>query len=179
MLPRLVAERGFDDADDVAAVLHHRAANVTAVLSTTAGRGGPVPRYIAGLIPHASGPMPHDLRHALTERAELIEQRATALAETDVADGAAWTRDLGDPPADPRRRATWMRQVRVVAAYRDRYQIGSDEPLGAPPEASAQQDDAERAHTAARRARRLKRISEPPRVAPARAQSRRTGGPAL
>ncbi|MTV27808.1 relaxase domain-containing protein [Nitriliruptoraceae bacterium ZYF776] len=177
MLPRLVAERGFDDADDVAAVLHHRVANVTAVLSTTAGRGGPVPRYIAGLIPHASGPMPHDLRHALTERAELIEQRATALAETAVADGAAWTSTLGEPPADPRRRAAWMRQVRVVAAYRDRHQIGSDEPLGALPEATAQVGEAERAHIAASRARRLARIDQTHLVAPVRAQGRRTRGP--
>ena len=179
LFPRLVATRGFDDADDIAAVLHHRVANATAVPSTTAGRGEPATRYIAGLIPHASGPMPHDLRHALAERAELIEQRVTALAETAVADGTAWTRDLGEPPADPRRRAAWMRQVRVVAAYRDRHQIGSDDPLGAPPEATAQQGDAERAHTAARRARRLARIDQPPLAAPARAQGRRTRGPTL
>ncbi len=175
LLPRLVAARSFDDATDIAAVLHHRVANAT----TTPDSGRRPSRLIAGLIPHATGPMPDDLRHALTERAQLIEQRAAAIAETAVADQAVWTRELGEPPADPQRRHAWMRQVRVVAAYRDRYHIDTDGTLGPAPDTTAQHSDVVRARTALRRARHLSRTTQPPPDAPARTSSRRSGGPSL
>ena len=41
----------------------------------------------------------------------------------------------------------------MVAAYRDRYRITDDTPLGAPPETAAQKIDAARARAAAARAR--------------------------
>ncbi len=178
LLPRVVAARGFADASDIAAVLHHRVANATGNLPPVAGRHAS--RLIAGLIPTATGPMPDDLRQALTERAELIDQRAVALAETALVDHAAWTRDLGRPPDDPRRRAGWMQQVRIVAAYRDRYQIDTDSALGpAPVAGTAQQTDASRACTALRRARHLARTAPPPPDASAPAPSRRSHGPSL
>jgi len=176
LLPRLVAARGFDDAGDIAAVLHHRVTNAT----TTPDSGQRPSRLIAGLIPHATGPMCDDLRHALTERAQLIEQRAAVLAATAVADQAVWTRELGEPPADPHRRHAWMRQVRVVAAYRDRHHIDTDNPLGpAPGSGTAQRVDVVRAHLALRRARHLARATPPLLDAPARTSSRRSGGPSL
>ncbi|MTV27624.1 relaxase domain-containing protein [Nitriliruptoraceae bacterium ZYF776] len=178
MLPRLVAARGFDDADDIAAVLHHRVANATTGAPSEAGRRPS--RLIAGLIPPADGPMTDDLRQALTERAELIEQRAAALAETAVADGAAWTRGLGDPPVDPRRRHAWRRQVSIVAAYRDRYEIDTDSPLGLAPETgTAQHADATRTHLALRRARHLAHPTLSPPGTAARTGSRRSAGPTL
>ena len=66
----------------------------------------------------------------------------TALAET-----APWTKALGTAPNDRRRAATWRKAVRVVAAYRDRYRIIDDAPLGAPPESAAQKIDAARARS--------------------------------
>jgi hypothetical protein len=178
LLPRLVAARGFDDAGDIAAVLHHRVTSVTANPPPDAARRPS--RLIAGLIPPATGPMTDDMRHALSERAQLIEQRADAIAETAVADQAAWTHELGVPPADPRRRASWMRQVRVVAAYRDRYHIDTDSPLGPAPDAStAQQVDATRAHLALRRSRHLAGATRSPLDTAARMSSRRSGGPSL
>lgn len=178
LVPRLVAARGFDDADDIAAVLHHRVSNATTSGPSDAGRRPS--RLIAGLIPPADGPMPDDLRRALIERAELIEQRAAALAETAVADQATWTRDLGAPPDDARRRQAWMRQVRVVVAHRDRYHIDTDSPLGPTPATSTAQDvDATRAHLALRRARHLARATSPPHPMPARASGRRGVGPSL
>lgn len=176
LLPQLVAARGFDDAGDVAAILHHRVATATG--SPTEG-GLREPRRIAGLIPRAAGPMPDELRRALHERAELIEQRASTLAETAVADQVAWTQDLGDPPADPARRRTWMRQVSVVAAYRDRHQVEGDRALGPTPEpATVQHADAARAQLALRRARRLAR-NDSPRWDASPATSSRGGGPSL
>jgi conjugative relaxase-like TrwC/TraI family protein len=176
LFPRLVAARGFGDAGDIAAVLHHRVANASPPPN---GERRPS-RLIAGLIPPATGPMPDDMRQALTERARLIEQRAVALAETAVAEQAAWIRDFGVPPADFRRRRAWMRQVSVVSAYRDRYQIDTDSTLGPAPDTStAQHADAARAHTALRRARHLARTTSPPFDTAAPTPHRQSGGPSL
>ncbi len=49
---------------------------------------------------------------------------ATTLAEQAVKRNVAWVRCLGAPPADPATRAAWIREVRVVAAYRDRWGTG-------------------------------------------------------
>lgn len=92
--------------------------------------------------------MPDDMRQALDERHHLIEQRARALAETALADDEPWTRHLGDPPGDARRRAVWVRRVETIATYRDRYDISADTPLGPPPDNIAQRVDAARARSA-------------------------------
>ncbi|MFV0307090.1 MAG: MobF family relaxase [Desertimonas sp.] len=147
LLPRLVAARTLDDADDIAAVLHYRVATATARRTGTS-RSRPAPRLIVGLIPEATGPMTDDMRRALHERRQLIEQRAHALAETAVADDESWTRPLGDPPRDSRRRQAWVRHMQTIAAYRDRYQIATDTPLGPTPDTTAQRVDAARARSA-------------------------------
>jgi hypothetical protein len=177
LLPQLVAARGFADAADIAAVLHHRIATATIAPPDAERRPS---RLIAGLIAPAASPMPDDLHQALTERAELIEERAVALAETAVADQAVWVHDLGVQPTDPRRRRAWMRQVRVVAAYRDRHQIDTDSPLGPAPDASTVQHvEAARAHLALRRARHLAGAARSPLDTAARTSSRQPGGPSL
>ena len=51
-------------------------------------------------------------------------------------------RPLGDPPRDPRKTTAWRRHARTVAAYRDRYGITDDSPLGPEPENAAQKIDA-------------------------------------
>ena len=60
LLPRVVAGIPLDDADNIAAVLHHR---ITDVLNRSTGRRDQQrpPHLIAGLIPRATGPMPQDL----------------------------------------------------------------------------------------------------------------------
>jgi len=95
--PQLVAARDFADAD-IAAVLHCQITTATGQRRTDSARHRQVPRLIAGLIPHPSGPMTDDLRQALDERQHLIEQRSQVLAETALADDEPWTRDLGEPP---------------------------------------------------------------------------------
>ncbi|ACV05706.1 Multifunctional conjugation protein TraI [Kytococcus sedentarius] len=152
LLPRLVTARGFADADDIASVLHYRVARATA-RPAGSGRTHKAPRLIAGLIPSADGPMTDDMRQALDERRELIEARADAVLDTARDAGEAWTRPLGDPPRDPRKTAAWRRHARTVAAYRDRYGITDDTPLGPAPENAAQKIDAARARSALVRAR--------------------------
>ncbi|WP_442928454.1 MobF family relaxase [Microbacterium sp. LB16] len=160
LLPRLVRARGFDDADDIASVLHWRLAAATE-RPTHAGRRQPTPRLIAGLIPIAAGIHQSDMRHALAQRHQLIEERASALTEQALTAGAPWVQALGGRPDDPRKTGTWLRQARTVAAYRDRYAITTADPLGPEPGPVAQKIDRSRAAQALQRARTL--TVRPPR----------------
>ena len=154
LLPRLVAARGFDDADDIAAVLHYRVERATG-RPAGSGRTRKPARLIAGLIPSAHGVIDVEMRAALDEREELIEARADAALEAALTENARWAQALGAQPNDRRRAATWRKSARVVAAYRDRYRITDDAPLGAPPESAAQKIDAARARSALDKVRQL------------------------
>ena len=126
LLPTVVARHGLD-ADDVAAVLRHR---VALAANQPRGRRAPSTSLIVGLIPEALGPMAPDMRHALDERRDLIEQRARDLAHEALRTKAPWVRRLGEPPVDRRDRAHWDQAVVTLAAYRDRYAVSSSTPLG-------------------------------------------------
>lgn len=152
LLPRLVAARGFDDADDIAAVLHYRVERATA-RPAGSGRARKPARLIAGLIPQAHSVTNTEMRAALDERETLIEARVDAVLEAALAENAPWTEALGAPSTDRRRAAAWRKAARVVAAYRDRYRVTEDAPLGAPPASAAQKIDAARARTALDRVR--------------------------
>ncbi|HVW40231.1 MAG TPA: MobF family relaxase [Amycolatopsis sp.] len=129
LLTRAVQAGGIDNATDPGAVLTARLVKLTAARSggTRPRRG---PRYVAGLLPEATGPMPAEMHRALAELQELIEQRAATLASQAIAQQQPWIRRLGPPPADPARRAAWERQTRTIAAYRDRHGITGADPLG-------------------------------------------------
>jgi len=147
LLPRLVQARGFNDADDIAAVIHYRVARTTE-RPAGSGRARKAPRLIAGLLPHANGVLDPEMSAALAEREALIEARADSVLDRALTDKAPWTKALGTRPHDPRRAATWRKAARVVAAYRDRYRITNDTPLGPPPASEAQKIDAARARVA-------------------------------
>lgn len=149
VLPTAVARHGLDDAEDVAAVLRHRLALATK--SSGTGRGRRPAKLIVGLIPEALGPMAPDMRAALDERRDLIEQRARALADEAVNTKAAWVRRLASAPLDRRERERWQQSVATAAAYRDRYRITSVSALGAEPATDAQRLDRARAASAVRR----------------------------
>lgn len=159
-LPRLVAERGFDDAGDIAAVLHSR---VERWARTSGARRDDAHRFIAGLVPHVLGVSDAELARALDERVAAMERRARELAESAVAEGAPWVQRLGAPPHDPRRRGAWWEAVATVAAYRELWAIDHDEPLGPPPPATHAEEleHRERAAEAARRAVGLGRERPP------------------
>ena len=149
LLPRLVRARGFKDAEDIAAVLHHRVAAASA-RPAGAGRVRRSPRLIVGLIPEASGHMSDDMRRALDERRDLIEQRGDAVLDTALATGTPWIVELEEVPTDSRQLAAWRSSARVIAAYRDRYRITDASALGLPPESVAQKIDRARAEAALR-----------------------------
>ncbi|GAB2493124.1 MobF family relaxase [Promicromonospora xylanilytica] len=157
VLPQLVAQRGLDDADDPAAVLHHRLASVTTQPIRHDGLTihRRAPRRIAGLIPEAVGPMTDEYRKALQERAALIEQRVTDLVQRATRDDEPWLAALGPEPGNTGARHTWQTAARMIAAYRDRHGITGTAPLGNDPVTTdAQAVDAARSAAALRRATR-------------------------
>ncbi len=154
LLARVVGQRGFEDAADIAAVLRARVARAM-MQDAAAGRSGHTPRLVAGLLPIAGGEMDAASRRALRERADLIESRAAALAEQAIASGESWLRALGAPPIGSVGEA-WRRHAATVAAYRDRYGIVGGRPLGiGQPTSDAQKADATRARAALEAARRI------------------------
>ncbi|WP_310964095.1 MobF family relaxase [Nocardioides terrisoli] len=143
LVPRVVAQHGLADADDAAAVLTYRVDK--AASSVPRGKRAVKPRLIVGLIPEPLGPMSDENRRAIDERKDLIETRARALAEEAVEKRPAWMRRLVAPPADQTARESWIAEVSTVAAYRDRYGIVSDLPVGGRSTNAAQENERRRA----------------------------------
>nr|WP_246319260.1 MobF family relaxase [Nocardioides kongjuensis] len=142
LLPRVVGRHGLDDADDIAAVLRYR----TEKLASAPPRDCRLrPRLIAGLIPEPLGHMSAEDRQAIDQRKELIESRARALAEDAVASRQAWIRRLEPRHAGVRVDEAWLDAAATVAAYRDRYKITSDLPVGGEARNEAQRTDRHRA----------------------------------
>ncbi|WP_454118431.1 hypothetical protein [Microbacterium lacticum] len=160
LLPRIVAARGFEDAQDAAAVLHERLERVLGRPSSGSSRGSGH-RMIAGLIPDAMGEMDAEMRRALDERAQLMEARAVALVEVALASKASWIASLGRVPVDPARMGAWRHQARIVAAYRDRYGVFDDDALGALAASPNQRMDAAAAAVARDRALWLSKADAP------------------
>lgn len=153
VLPRVVRARGFDDAQDIAAVLRARVMREL-VQDAGAGRARSAPQLIAGLVPMALGPMAVDMARALAERGALIEARANALVDQALGAKDAWVQALGAPPRGASSATAWHRHACTVAAYRDRYGIAGSSPLGSSPLTTSQELDAARAHAALETARR-------------------------
>lgn len=97
-VPALIRARTLVNADDPAAVLHHR---VNQWLQAHQDRDVAPGNLVAGIVPRATSPAESDTAVALYQRAESITQRADALAEAALAGHQAWTRQLGRPPAQP------------------------------------------------------------------------------
>ncbi|HET7388352.1 MAG TPA: hypothetical protein VFJ19_16990, partial [Nocardioidaceae bacterium] len=151
LLPVLVARRSLDDAEDIGAVLISR---LQKAAQSKRGSRRPSAKLVVGLIPVADGAMNEEMSTALTERADLMEERAMTLAEKAVEDKAAWLKRLGTAPATAAARRRWLHEVRTVAAYRDRYQVEGRRVLGEP-KTDVQKLDAARAEQAIRRARSI------------------------
>lgn len=151
LLPDVVARQDLSDADDIGAVLQYRLRSA-ASRSFSVRSSGANQHFIAGLVPEATGGMASAMRGALDERQRLIEARATALAETAAATRPAWLRRVGAPPATSTARNDWLTSVATIAAYRDRYQITSDLPLGPGARTEAERADRQHALVAQRRA---------------------------
>jgi conjugative relaxase-like TrwC/TraI family protein len=163
LVPRVVAQHGLADAEDVAAVLTYRIDKVAS--SVPRDKRGMKPRLIAGLIPEPLGPMSEEDRQAIDERKHLIEDRARALAEEAVEKRPVWLRRLGSPPSEPSARESWLSEVSAIAAYRDRYGIESDLPVGGRSANLAQESDRQRALQSVRAATSVHASASRPRPA--------------
>lgn len=148
-----VRRRGLSDAEDPAAVLHHR------IRLTVSRSPGLSEGLIAGLIPEATGPMRADFREALADRARRIEARARVLADEAARSGQTWVQQLGLPGQKPPQPSSFE-DVVSIAAYRDRYQVTDNRPVGPRPTTAAQRADADRAWAAVRRLRADDRRAE-------------------
>jgi conjugative relaxase-like TrwC/TraI family protein len=153
-VPKLVAGRSLADAADVAAVLHGR---VDRWAKAAAGRSQASTNLIVGLIPRAQGVTDPEMASVLTERDQAMEMRARTLAEQAIEAGAGWVQGLGVAPADRGRRALWVHEVSIVAAYRDRWHITGQRPTGSQSGVSSdeQMDQRQLALNAAERGRKV------------------------
>jgi hypothetical protein len=157
--PRLVTQLGNSHGQiDTVAVLRANAGTITSADDPTSAASraislatirtathGPntMPRrprrtLIVGLIPKAHGPMTTEMRQALAQCEQLIEQRATVLRDHAAQTGASWLTALAPPLPDQPGRTRWQAQARTIAAYRNLYGITSSELLGPPPATPAQ-----------------------------------------
>jgi hypothetical protein len=141
VLPRLVTGKSLANDVDVAAVLHGRVDRWSQIAG---GRRRHTGQLIAGLIPRAQGVTDPDMARALTERDHAMEQRALSLAVEAIACGDSWVRSLGDPPSGAARQERWLREVSTIAAYRDRWNIVGQRPLGAATDRENQEQIAQR-----------------------------------
>jgi len=125
-LPMLVAGRSFDDADDIASVLHHR------IDRYVTGVGYPSPtasEFVAGIFPGPTGVTDPDIVLALNDRADAIELRARELATIAIERGETWVQDFGDTPAVSGPYEQWLLEVAIGAAYFDRWDIDSPDTI--------------------------------------------------
>lgn len=158
VFPLLVGDQGLDEipADELAGELRDRVRTWSA---SAGSRRREHRHFVVGLIPRARHVADPELARGLLEREQAMEARAHALVEQALASDARWLRRLGAPPADPARRAAWLYEVRVVAAYRDKWGGAPDRALGAEAELSSLEQLAQHrlAATAAHRALRIAR----------------------
>jgi conjugative relaxase-like TrwC/TraI family protein len=94
------------------------------------GTHQPSPHRVAGLLPRPIGAMPADMRAALAQRQQLVEQHALQLTLADLEAGAAWTKRLGTPSRDEQ--VSWLRLATTIRLYRERYEVTGPAPLGNP-----------------------------------------------
>jgi hypothetical protein len=63
--------------------------------------------------------------HASTDA---IRARVRALTDDATQSQLGWMNALGTPPEDPARHQEWLEHIGIIAAYRDQYQVSSDDP---------------------------------------------------
>ncbi len=141
---RLTQDNRPDNAAELGELIRFWASTVTAM------QRQPHRRMVAGILPDATqGLADPQMLEALKSRYELIERRADSVLDRAIVDDSPWVRHL--PPAQLGRTAEWRSAARIAAAYRDRWHVTHDGPVGKPPEQSAsysQQADYRRAKQA-------------------------------
>ncbi|MFI4971050.1 MAG: MobF family relaxase [Hyphomicrobiales bacterium] len=159
-LPMLVTGRSFEDAEDVASVLHYRIDRYMAEVGYPSPSASEV---VAGIFPRPRGIIDPDIALALNDRADAIEQRARELATIAIERGDAWVQDFGNAPPAGKLYDQWTREVAAGAAYLDRWGIDFPDTIFDDVTASHEQEiQRSRAHSAAQRACALTVIEAAP-----------------
>jgi hypothetical protein len=125
-LPMLVTGRSFGDADDVASVLHHRIDRYMTGVGYSSPRAS---EFVAGIFPRPTGITDPDVKQALNDRSDAIEQRARELVTIAIERGEKWVRDFGDAPSASGSYEQWMLEVEAGAAYLDRWGIDNPDTI--------------------------------------------------
>ena len=152
-LPRIVASRPLDAAQDIAAVLYRRAHAVNDNPGPGATRRRSSQPYIVGLVPQATGPIRDDMKTSLAQIEHHLRQRAEGLVRQAIRDRDSWLAELGPRPADAHAARQWDNAVQAVAAYRERWGITGDRPLSVSPTGVGQPLDLARVRQALAAAR--------------------------
>jgi hypothetical protein len=91
----------------------------------SAADGGALPPWVTRQVPaHGADEVGEYVREA----ASVIAARVRNLALDAVRERPTWTSPLGAPPADPGPCQEWIRHIGVIVAYRDQYQVTTDDP---------------------------------------------------
>lgn len=145
LLPRVIQAGGLDGVEDLGSLLRYRVQVVASRYTPPARRR----QMIAGLIPRAVGVTDPQMQQALTERENLITERAYRLVVQTLDAPEPWTTKLLPNQGDPDQAKARARLLMVITAYRDRYGItATSDPLGPIPDRDAQRIDYERARAA-------------------------------
>jgi conjugative relaxase-like TrwC/TraI family protein len=131
VLAAVASERELHSARDTAAVLAWRIDNAYRDIQTDprVAISGPQVGSYTDRLPDIGG----DLGAALTDVAAICDRRVQALADHAAQHQPGWSRALGPLPDDKPGRRQWLAGAAVVAAYRDRYAITGDDPIGPAP----------------------------------------------
>ncbi|HEY5149782.1 MAG TPA: hypothetical protein VIJ23_08160, partial [Mycobacterium sp.] len=149
VLPRIAAQLQSSGALTATRLADAIRTHTTMITRRHPNQHQPGRRLVAGLLPDATpGLTDPQMLQALHERYQLIETRADAVLDRGLAEHAGWVRAL---PLERTESAEWRATARLVAAYRDRWDITTADPLGPGPDGSAshsQQADHRRAGVA-------------------------------
>jgi hypothetical protein len=123
VLAQVALRRGFDDADDVAAVLHWRLhdaeANARLVIGDT-------------FTELTTGSTGNDLETAIAQVATAMDCRSRQLADRVRTELPSWADQLGPYPDQSDRQDQWLRRAGIVAGYQEAFNIepGAADPVG-------------------------------------------------
>ncbi|GGJ75560.1 hypothetical protein GCM10010123_01940 [Pilimelia anulata] len=112
------------------AKLHDLAAHITeqAQAAAAARRDDrAVPPWTPNVLPDAATNVDPHLRY-LADSEQQIAARTTQLAEQTARERPTWAGALGEEPTTRHERNRWLRQLGIVAAYRDQQNITDDDP---------------------------------------------------
>ncbi|MFD0580872.1 AAA family ATPase [Dactylosporangium darangshiense] len=132
VLDTAVAWMELDTARDIAAVLTWRVEQMYED-ALADPRAAIQPGQTATYTDRVPATAPAGLRDTLTQVAVVADRRIAGLAELAADLRPAWAEALGPVPDDATGRAQWIGRAAVVVAYRDRYAVPRDAPIGPEP----------------------------------------------